>query len=126
MARFLFGKSLNHYLARVILDKSIRIEKHYRRGPERNELYKAWVRTLPCACGCGSRPCEAAHTGSDGGMRQKASDLTCVPLWWECHREYHRIGKASFERARGIRFATVVHELNGRYRTASDSEQNRT
>jgi hypothetical protein len=71
------------------------------RSPARNHKYRAWIRTLPCAC-CGLEPAgEAAHTGSDGGMRQKASDYSCIPLCSDCHRfaahAYHRIGRAAFE-----------------------------
>jgi len=115
MARYLFGKALNRFLARAILEKSTHYPAKIRRGPERNEQYKAWIRTLECCCGCGRKPCEAAHTGSDGGQSQKASDLSCVPLFWECHREYHAIGKRGFEQDRGISFASVVQGLNARY-----------
>ena len=39
-----------------------------RKGPPRDEEYRAWIRTLPCV-GCGREGrSEAAHTGSDGGM----------------------------------------------------------
>ncbi len=105
---------MNRWLARVILDKSIRFPVKQRRGPERNEEYKAWIRRLPCCCGCGRWPSEAAHTGSSR-MSQKASDFTCVPLCWECHWEYHRIGKRAFERAFGIRFARICADLNARF-----------
>ena len=41
-----------------------------------------------------------AHTGSDGGMRQKASDYSCIPLCANCHTQgpqaYHPIGRAAF------------------------------
>ena len=52
---------------------------------------------MPCiGCGVEGR-IEAAHTGSDGGMSQKASDYSCVPLCADCHTQapaaYHRIGK---------------------------------
>ena len=87
-----------------------------RKGPPRDEDYKAWIRTLPCIS-CGIAACsEAAHTGSDGGMSIKASDYSCVPLCADCHREaagaYHRIGKRAFEKEWGICFADHVAKLN--------------
>src|ERR1039458_5850827 len=87
-----------------------------RRGPSRDSAYRAWIRTLSCSC-CGSRwQIEAAHTGSEGGMSQKASDFSCVPLCRDCHtagREaYHRIGKLAFERKWGIDFFDLVRALN--------------
>jgi Protein of unknown function (DUF968) len=81
------------------------------RGPARNWKYRAWIRTLPSAVS-GQEGCEAAHTGSDGGMRQKASDYSCIPLTPEEHREYHQIGKADFEAKYGIDCATLVKRLN--------------
>ena len=91
-----------------------------RRGPPRDAEYRSWIRTLPCAA-CGSFcQVEAAHTGSDGGMAQKASDYSCVPLCRNCHtagpRAYHRIGKHPFEREHGISFAELVRSLNLRAR----------
>ena len=87
-----------------------------RRGPPRDSRYRAWIRTLPCVT-CGSNcQIEAAHTGTDGGMSQKASDYSCVPLCMNCHTAgrtaYHRVGKLEFERNRGIDFARLVRELN--------------
>ncbi len=87
-----------------------------RRGPSRDPLYRAWIRTLPCAS-CGSHCLiEAAHTASDGGMSQKASDYSCVPLCRNCHtggsNAYHRIGKLEFERIYCIDFVDLVRALN--------------
>ena len=87
-----------------------------RRGPPRDEDYKAWIRTLPCcACGVEGRS-EAAHAGSDGGMSQKASDYSCVPLCPDCHTQapqaYHRVGKRVFEERRGLSFVRTVARLN--------------
>jgi hypothetical protein len=59
---------------------------------------------------------EAAHTGTDGGMSQKASDYSCVPLCADCHRQapdaYHRAGKGTFERRHGLSFPDIVARLN--------------
>jgi Protein of unknown function (DUF968) len=81
------------------------------RCPARSWKYRGWVRTLPSAIS-GLEGCEAAHTGTDGGMKQKASDYSCIPLTPEEHREYHQIGKAEFEAKYGIDCATLVKRLN--------------
>jgi len=86
------------------------------RKPARNWKYRAWIRTLPCAC-CGLEPAgEAAHTGNDGGMGMKASDYSVVPLCVNCHTQgpgaYHRIGKQAFELAHNVCFKDLVKRLN--------------
>ena len=91
-----------------------------RKGPPRDAAYLAWIREMPCiACGI-ERQSEAAHTGRDGGMRQKASDYSCVPLCGGCHTQdsdsYHRIGKRAFEERHGLRFAAVVDRLQREWR----------
>jgi hypothetical protein len=86
----------------------------WNRGPARDESYKAFIRRQPC-CACGRMPAEAAHTGIDGGMGQKASDYSCVPLCFNCHtggsRSYHRIGIRAFELRRGIDFDVIIEGL---------------
>lgn len=87
-----------------------------RRGPSRDWKYRAWIRKLPCAfCGTDAGV-EAAHTGSDGGMRQKSSDYSCVPLCHDCHQSapisYHRLGRDQFAAQTGIDFADLVSRLN--------------
>lgn len=82
--------------------------------PVRDRKYLAWIRTLPCAH-CGSHyQVEAAHTGSDGGMRQKASDTSAVPLCHDCHQaariSYHRNRAAM-----GIDWEALVRRLNDVY-----------
>ena len=86
------------------------------RGPARSWKYRQWIRSLPCAL-CGQEPAgEAAHTGQDGGLSQKASDYSCVPLCTECHTQapyaYHRIGRAEFERRHGVDLATLARRLS--------------
>ena len=90
-------------------------------GPARCWRYRQWIRSLPCAA-CGLEPGgEAAHTGSDGGMRQKASDYSCIPLCADCHRfgagAYHAIGRRQFERRRSIDIDGLVRRLNDLWRT---------
>jgi hypothetical protein len=55
--------------------------------------------------------CEAAHTGTDGGMAQKASDFSAIPLTPAEHRDYHQIGRKAFERKHGIVCADLVRDL---------------
>ncbi len=100
---------LLRYLRFAVLDRFTRAPRRKaRRGPKRSRDYKAFVRTLPCCCGCGRGPSEAAHVGSDGGMSMKANDYSCVPLFWRCHIRYHQIGRRAFEREYGIVFEYVV------------------
>ena len=100
--------------------KAPRRRSSLRRGPVRDRNYLAWIRTLPCAhCGT-SHGIEAAHTGSDGGMRLKASDTTCVPLCRECHQaapvSYHRDRAAM-----GIDWEALVSRLNDVYQGMTES-----
>jgi hypothetical protein len=48
-------------------------------------------------------------------MSQKPSDSSCLPLTWDEHREYHRIGKAAFEARHGIECAAEAAELYGEW-----------
>ena len=123
----LIGKQLEAYLAYVVLGRKLPQRERIgarsgppRKGPARDEDYKAWIRTLACcACGVEARS-EAAHTGTDGGMSMKASDYSCVPLCPECHTQgsgaYHRIGKRVFENARGLRLEALVTQLQRAWR----------
>jgi len=78
--------------------------------PARDYRYRAWIRSLP-SCVSGQPGCEAAHTGSDGGMSQKASDTSCVPLTPAEHREYHRIGRAGFEQKHSLNLQALTKRL---------------
>jgi hypothetical protein len=80
-------------------------------SPARNYRYKAWIRTLPSAVS-GQLGCEAAHTGSDGGMSMKSSDYSCIPLTFAEHAEYHRIGRGAFEQRFAIDCRAIVKRLN--------------
>lgn len=85
-----------------------------RRGPARDDDYKAFIRRQPC-CACGVTPAQAAHTGRDGGMSQKSSDYSCVPLCHGCHTTgasaYHRVGRQEFERLHRIDLEVVGEGL---------------
>lgn len=60
---------------------------------KKDEPYKAWVRTLPCAIISTDYPCrgavEAHHAGNDRGWGQKADDRSCVPLCQLHHKQRH-------------------------------------
>jgi hypothetical protein len=106
--RAVHGTELNRVLPR----------QKRRETPARDWKYRAWIRHLPCAA-CGSeRYVEAAHTGSDGGMSQKASDYSCIPLCAWCHRcgpeSYHVIGRSAFEELHGLNCRALRTRL---YRT---------
>lgn len=116
---------LRKYLAKEILGKDIGRKppgKARRETPERNEPYKQWIRKQPSLISNQS-PCDACHTGSDGGMSQKSSDDTCVPLTRAEHQEYHRIGKAAFERKHGLDLASEVERLNAEYRETRERKR---
>ena len=112
------GFALRYWLAREVLGTTIRKPPQRAttsRGPARDEMYRAWVRSLPCAI-CGLEPAgEAAHTGDDGGMQQKASDYSCIPLCAVCHTmgpsAYHRIGKKAFAREHDLDIAGLTQKL---------------
>lgn len=122
----LYGKGLRDYLAYQVLGTRKkppqqsqiprRGKAQPRKGPPRNEAYKAWIRTLPCLC-CGiEHRSEAAHTGTDGSMSMKASDYSTVPLCANCHTQapdcYHSAGgKRRMERRIGQRFADICDRL---------------
>jgi len=112
--------ALRRWLAQEVLECGIPRKPPKRAtkstGPARNARYRAWIRSLPC-CLCGLEPAgEAAHTGRDGGMGQKASDYSCVPLCRNCHTQnadsYHRLGRAEFERRHRVDLADLVIRLN--------------
>ena len=114
---------LERFLAREILGREPLRKppaKARRETPERDAKYRAWIRSLPCVA-CGSeRYIEAAHCGTDGGMAQKASDRSCIPLCAPHHRtradSYHALGRRGFELRHGLDCAALVARLNREWR----------
>ena len=45
-------------------------------------------------------------------MKQKASDLTCIPLTRAEHVEYHQVGRLEFERGHSLDIGELVRRLN--------------
>lgn len=64
---------------------------------ERSEAYKAWIRSLSCIS-CDRQPSVPHHQPAVGhsSIGNKVSDYRCMPLCFECHDRYHRIGRRSF------------------------------
>lgn len=111
--RYISAHQLEKWLAKEVLGKDIKRKppgKARRAKPDRNSLYRAWIRTLPSALS-NRTPCEACHTGTDGGMSQKSSDYSCIPLTPAEHREYHQIGKPAFEHRHNLDCARLAGEL---------------
>lgn len=111
------ARQLEKWLAWEILGKKIprrpptQVSALHNTKPARNWRYKLWIRSLPSAVS-GLQPCEAAHTGTDGGMRQKASDYSCIPLTPTEHLEYHLIGKLDFASKYNLDIPALVKRLN--------------
>lgn len=108
------GKTLVRYLRYAIHGETTHPRAARRPArqckPARNGKYRAWIRSLPSVVS-GKMGCDAAHTGDDGGMAQKASDYSCIPLTREEHGELHR-GRAEFERLHQVDIAALVRRLN--------------
>jgi hypothetical protein len=83
--------------------------------PNRDPLYLAWIRTLPCVV-CGTtQGIEASHTGPHG-LGQKSPDSSAIPLCSKHHRtgrdSYHKLGPRRFAEAHQIDIASIVRRLN--------------
>jgi hypothetical protein len=79
----------------------------------RSADYLTFIRTFPCPISF-SEPVEAAHFLT-GGMGDKATDGSCVPLAPEMHREQHQIGIDSFCQKYGInRYRMIANYLHRR------------
>jgi hypothetical protein len=114
---------LRRWLAKEILGKDLPRKPSKKASflhpnkPARDWTYRAWIRSLPSAIS-GLSPCDACHTGTDGGMRLKASDYSCIPLTREEHMEYHRIGQRAFASKYGLNILNLVKRLNDLWFTA--------
>jgi hypothetical protein len=75
----------------------------------RNEAHLRFIRSLPC-CICGGIDTEAAHirTASlehgkrETGGSERPSDIWCLPLCNNHHREQHSMNEISFWSSHGI------------------------
>ena len=118
----LTGKQLQAYLAYQIHGRKektprkppAKARQSTRRGPARSEPYKRWIRTQPSIVS-GLYGCDAAHTGCDGGMSMKASDLSVLPLTRVEHEEYHKIGRDAFARKYRLDLPQLVAQFNAEW-----------
>lgn len=97
------------------------------RGRERDNGHLAFVRRLPCACGCLRTPCDAAHVRyadltrgkTATGMAVKPSDKWTVPLTRACHEEQHGTNERAFWASKGIDPLDLAERL---YAVSGDEE----
>lgn len=100
------------------------------RGRERDNGHLAYVRRLPCACGCHGSPCDAAHVryaDLDRGKTYtakgvKPSDRWTVPLTRACHEAQHSTNERAWWEARGIDPLALAERL---YAVSGDLEAGR-
>lgn len=109
-------------------DKAARPKSEKRhRGRERDNGHLAFIRRLPCACGCLRSPCDAAHVRYADLTRDKPytakgvkpSDKWTVPLFRECHQEQHGGSERTFWDGRGIDPLALAERL---YAVSGDTE----
>ena len=55
--------------------------------PVRDPAYKRFIKRLPCVACLRTWWIDPAHTGPHA-LRQKSSDLDCIPLCRKCHAEF--------------------------------------
>ena len=82
----------------------------------RDESYRAFVRGLPCACGCG-RPGDPHHIRHRRGFGD-AGNL--VPLARECHTIGHAMGWTTWQREKGVRLEPIARILWEAWRKAHE------
>ena len=94
-------------------------------APDRSGPYLKWIRLLPCVACETTFQIEPAHTYAlgPGGMSQKSSDFSAIPLCKSCHTQsgssYHRLGEKQFERRLGRKLTEIVANLRDQYRMLS-------
>jgi hypothetical protein len=103
---------LGNWLAYEVFGRKMPPRRRHkpRRGPDRAEGYRAWIRQQASVVSGSTRYIEAAHTGPHG-ISQKSSGFTCIPLTHDEHMELHRIGPAKFQAKYTIDFAIVIEAL---------------
>ncbi len=82
--------------------------------------FLAYLRTLPCCCGCGrTAPSEAAHIRIGFyAMGKKPDDCNAVPLNRWCHREApdsQHAGEVKFWERRGVNPYDIAGHLYRQY-----------
>lgn len=67
-----------------------------KKKPARNDEYLEYIRSLPCCVCVTGTPVEPHHM-EGGGVGQKGSDYSCIPLCTQHHRELHDVGVDHFQ-----------------------------
>ena len=80
--------------------------------PVRSPQYLAWIRKQPSVVSH-LWPVEACHTGIHG-LKQKASDLDCIPLTKREHAAFDKDPQA-FVALHGLDIGKLIVEFNQRY-----------
>jgi hypothetical protein len=82
--------------------------------PLRSPEYLKFLRSLPCSvpdCRRHFVRSEASHTGNRG-LGQRASDWDAIPLCPRHHRQYHDVGRRSFEKMHGMSIRETLERLH--------------
>lgn len=64
--------------------------------------YAAWLRTQPCACGCGRWERDRMHLHHVRSRGAGGTERDLVPMHFACHDAGHVRGWQTFERERGV------------------------
>ncbi len=87
---------------------------YQRHKPIRDELYRQFVKRLPCAACLKTWRIDPCHTGPHG-IRQKSCDLSCIPLCRRCHDAFDANPLLFAERHR-LDIPALILKLNKFYR----------
>lgn len=74
----------------------------------RSKALLKFVRTLPCAITGKVGDDIDPHHITTGGTGMKGDDRLVVPLCNSLHREYHQLGRASFEKRYGVNMRALA------------------
>jgi hypothetical protein len=97
------------------------------RGRVRDNGHLAFIRRLPCACGCLRTPCDAAHVRyadlsrgkASTGMAVKPDDSWTVPLHRTCHEAQHGMNERAWWQSKGRDPLDLAERL---YAVSGDTE----
>lgn len=79
----------------------------------RNKKHIKAIKAMPCACGCGRRPCDPHHRIGDGDGTTGGTnpDSEAMPLYRTCHDEFHAGRKAFEERVGKTQWEMLARTL---------------
>ncbi len=87
---------------------------YQRHKPVRDEVYRQFVKRMPCAACLKTWGIDPAHTGPHG-IGQKACDLSCIPLCRQCHDDYDA-APMKFAARKKLDVPALILKLNRFYR----------